>query len=96
MVIISPFLSPAFSAGVSSLTFEIKTPPASYLILEAAGLKKGSGVPNKDKVGKVTIEQLKEIANFKMVDLNAASLEAAVRTIAGSARSMGIEVEGTL
>lgn len=77
-----------------SFTFEIKTPPASYLILEAAGIKKGSGVPNKDKVGKVTRAQLEDIAKIKMADLNAASLEAAVRIIAGSARSMGVEVEG--
>lgn len=79
-----------------SFTFEVKTPPASFLILEAAGLKKGSGVPNKDKVGKVTVAQLEEIAKLKKADLNAASLEAAVRTIAGSARSMGVEVEGNV
>ena len=79
-----------------SFTFEVKTPPASFLILEAAGLKKGSGVPNKDKVGKVTVAQLEDIAKLKMADLNAASLETAVRTIAGSARSMGVEVEGNV
>lgn len=79
-----------------SFTFEVKTPPASFLIMEAAGLKKGSGVPNKDKVGKVTVAQLEEIAKIKMPDLNAASMEAAIRTIAGSARSMGVEVEGNV
>lgn len=79
-----------------SFTFEVKTPPASYLILEAAGLKKGSGVPHTNKVGKVTVAQLEEIAKLKMPDLNAASMEAAIRTIAGSARSMGVEVEGNV
>ena len=77
-----------------SFTFITKTPPAAVLILKAAGIKKGSGVPNKDKVGKVTRAQLEEIANMKEPDLTAASLDAAVRTIAGTARSMGVEVEG--
>ena len=77
-----------------SFTFIKKTPPASILLKKAAGIGKGSGVPNKDKVGKVTRAQLEEIAEAKMADLNAASLDAAVRIIAGSARSMGIEVEG--
>lgn len=77
-----------------SFTFIIKTPPAAFLLIKAAGLQKGSGRPNTEKVGKVTRKQVEEIANTKMPDLTASSLEAAVRTIAGSARSMGIEVEG--
>ena len=77
-----------------SFTFIKKTPPASILLKKAAGIKKGSGVPNQDKVGKVTRAQLEEIAETKMADLNAADMDAAVRIIAGSARSMGIEVEG--
>ncbi len=77
-----------------SFTFITKTPPASILLLKAAGLKKGSGTPNTDKVGTVTRAQLEEIANTKMQDLNAADLDAAVKTIAGSARSMGLNVEG--
>ena len=77
-----------------SFTFEIKTPPAAVLLRKAAGIAKGSGTPNSDKVGKVTRTQLEEIANAKMVDLNANDLDAAVRIIAGSARSMGIDVEG--
>jgi large subunit ribosomal protein L11 len=75
-----------------SFTFITKTPPAAVLLLRAAKLQKGSGVPNKDKVGKVTNDQLLEIARLKMPDLNAFSEEAAVRTIAGTARSMGIEI----
>ena len=75
-----------------SFTFVTKTPPASILLLRAAGLQKGSGVPNKNKVGKVTKKQVEEIATIKMPDLNAASLEAAVKTVEGTARSMGIEV----
>ena len=77
-----------------SYTFITKTPPASILLIKAAGLEKGSGVPNRDKVGKVTRKQVEEIARQKMPDLNAASLEAAIRTIEGTARSMGIEVQG--
>ncbi|MBT8423049.1 MAG: 50S ribosomal protein L11 [Gammaproteobacteria bacterium] len=77
-----------------SFTFIKKTPPASVLLKKAAGIKKGSGVPNMDKVGKVTRAQLEEIAETKMADLNAADMDAAVRIIAGSARSMGLEVEG--
>ena len=77
-----------------SFTYITKTPPASILLKKAAGLAKGSGKPNTDKVGKVTREQLEEIVKTKEADLTAASLEAGVRTIAGSARSMGIEVEG--
>ena len=76
-----------------SFTFVMKTPPASFLLKKAAGIKSGSGVPNKNKVGKVTRAQLEEIAKTKEPDLTAASLDAAVRTIAGSARSMGLDVE---
>jgi len=77
-----------------SFTFVKKTPPAAILLLKAAGLKKGSGTPNTVKVGKVNREQLEQIAKEKEPDLTAADMDAAVRTIAGSARSMGIEVEG--
>lgn len=77
-----------------SFTFVTKTPPASVLLKKAAGIKKGSGVPNKDKVGTVTREQLEEIAKTKEPDMTASDLDAAVRTIAGSARSMGLNVEG--
>jgi large subunit ribosomal protein L11 len=77
-----------------SFTFITKTPPASVLLKKAAGLSKGSGVPNRDKVGKVNRAQLEEIATTKMPDLTASDMDAAVRTIAGSARSMGIETEG--
>ncbi|MBP1752210.1 MAG: rplK [Geobacteraceae bacterium] len=75
-----------------SFTFITKTPPASVLIKKALGLEKGSSVPNKNKVGKLTKEQVSEIAKKKMPDLNAASLEAAMKTIEGTARSMGIEI----
>jgi len=75
-----------------SFTFVTKTPPASILLLKAAGLQKGSGTPNKDKVGKVTEKQVREIATQKMPDLNAASVETAIKSIKGTARSMGIEV----
>jgi len=77
-----------------SFTFEIKTPPAAVLLRKAAGIAKGSGTPNTAKVGTVTRAQLEEIATTKMVDLNANDMDAAVRIIAGSARSMGIDVEG--
>jgi large subunit ribosomal protein L11 len=77
-----------------SFTFVLKTPPASYLLTKAAGIAKGSSVPNKTKVGKVTRKQLEEIAKIKAADLTAADIHAAVRTIAGTARSMGIETEG--
>ena len=77
-----------------SFTFVTKTPPASILLLRAAGIPKGSGVPNKNKIGKVTKKQVEEIAKTKMPDLNAASLEAAIKTVEGTARSMGIEVTG--
>lgn len=76
-----------------SFTFETKTPPASYLLKKAAGIKSGSGRPNTEKVGTVTTAQLEEIVKTKESDLTASSLEAAVRTIAGSARSMGLVVE---
>jgi large subunit ribosomal protein L11 len=77
-----------------SFTFITKTPPAAVLLKKAAGIKSGSGEPNKNKVGSVTREQLEEIAKTKEPDLTAADLDAAVRTIAGSARSMGLNVEG--
>jgi len=77
-----------------SFTFVMKTPPASILIKKAAGIKSGSAKPHTDKVGKITRAQVEEIAKTKQPDLTAADLEAAVRTIAGSARSMGITVEG--
>jgi len=77
-----------------SFTFIIKTPPASFLLKKAADVPKGSGTPNTDKVGKVNRQQLEEIAKAKEPDLTAADMDAAVRTIAGTARSMGIETEG--
>jgi large subunit ribosomal protein L11 len=77
-----------------SFTFITKTPPAAVLLKKAAGLKSGSGTPNTVKVGRVNRKQLEEIAATKMSDLTAADMDAAVRTIAGTARSMGIEVEG--
>ncbi len=77
-----------------SFTFIIKTPPATVLIKKAAGLEKGSPRPHTDKVGKITKQQVEDIAKVKMPDLNAASLDAAMKTIAGSARSMGVVVEG--
>jgi large subunit ribosomal protein L11 len=77
-----------------SFTFVLKTTPASVLLKKAAGIKSGSAKPNSNKVGKVTVAQLEEIAKAKTPDLTAASMEAAVRTIAGTARSMGLEVEG--
>jgi large subunit ribosomal protein L11 len=77
-----------------SFTFILKTPPATVLIKKAIKLEKGSGKPHIEKVGKLTRAQVEEIAKLKMKDLNAADLEAAVRTIAGSARSMGVTVEG--
>jgi large subunit ribosomal protein L11 len=77
-----------------SFTFVIKSPPATVLIKKAVSLTKGSARPHTDKVGKITRAQLEEIAKTKMADMNAANLDAAVRTIAGSARSMGVSVEG--
>jgi large subunit ribosomal protein L11 len=77
-----------------SFTFITKTPPAAVLLKKAAGIKSGSGTPNSKKVGTVTRAQLEEIAATKMEDLNASDMEAAVRIIAGSARSMGLDVEG--
>ena len=77
-----------------SFTFITKTPPAAVLLRKAANVDKGSGTPNTSKIGKVTRAQLEEIAKLKMPDLTAADMDAAVRTIAGSARSAGIEVEG--
>ncbi len=77
-----------------SFDFVIKTPPAAVLLTEAAKIKKGSSVPNRDKVGSVTWDQVKQIAEAKMVDLNAFEVEAAMRMVAGTARSMGINVTG--
>ena len=77
-----------------SFTFELKTPPAAVLLKRAAKIAKGSGEPNREKVGKVTRDQLKEIAEMKARDLNAHDVDAAIQIIAGTARSMGIEVEG--
>ena len=75
-----------------SFSFETKTPPAAFLLRKAAGIKKGSAVPNRDKVGKVTMDQVREIAETKLKDLNAYDIDAAAQIIKGSARSMGIEV----
>ncbi len=77
-----------------SFTYELKTPPASFLILKAAGVNKGSGIPNKEKVGKITRAQVEEIAKMKMPDLNAHTIESAMKIIEGTARNMGIEVKG--
>ncbi len=77
-----------------SFTFIMKTPPASVLLRKVLGIPKGSSVPNRDKVGKATRAQLEQVAKLKEPDLTAADLDAAVRTIAGSARSMGVDVEG--
>jgi len=79
--------------GDKSFTFILKTPPAAVLIKKALGIAKGSGTPNKTKIGKITQAQLTEIANTKLEDLNANDIEAAKRIIAGTARSMGVEVE---
>jgi large subunit ribosomal protein L11 len=76
-----------------SFSFVLKTPPAAVLLLKAAGIEKGSGEPNRTKVAKVSQDQVREIATLKMVDLNAADVEAAMRMVAGTARSMGIEIE---
>ena len=76
-----------------SFSFITKTPPAAVLIMKAAKIEKGSGEPNRNKSGKLTMEQVEEIAKLKMPDLNAASLDAAIRTIMGTARSMGVEVK---
>ena len=77
-----------------SFTFETKTPPAAILLLKAAGVEKGSGSPNKDKIGKVTSKQVRDIAQLKLQDLNTTSLDSAIRTISGTARSMGLEIVG--
>jgi len=76
-----------------SFTFITKTPPASFLILKSLGIKKGSGVPNRDKVGEITNDQLKKIAEEKMKDLNANNIEGAIKIIAGTCRSMGVTVK---
>jgi large subunit ribosomal protein L11 len=77
-----------------SFTFVTKTPPAAILLKRAAGIAKGSGTPNKEKIGKVTREQIKEIATTKMPDLNAIDIDSAMKIVEGTARSMGIEVAG--
>jgi len=77
-----------------SFTFIMKTPPASVLIRKAIGIEKGSGAPNTNKVGKISRKQIEEVATTKQPDLTAADMDAAVRTIAGTARSMGVDVEG--
>ena len=79
-----------------SFEFEIKAPPAAVLLLNAAGIEKGSGVPNKDKVGKLTVDQLRTIVEEKGTELTAHGEVAAMKTLAGTARSMGIEIEGTI
>ncbi len=89
---LTPVIITVFSD--KSFTFVTKTPPASTLLVKAAKIPKGSSVPNKDKVGKVTLAQVKEIATLKMEDLNAASVEAAMKMVEGTARSMGIEIVG--
>lgn len=89
---LTPVIITVFSD--KSFTFVTKTPPASTLLVKAAKIPKGSSVPNKDKVGKVTLAQVKEIATLKMDDLNAASVEAAMKMVEGTARSMGIEIVG--
>ncbi len=88
--ILTPVIITVYSD--KSFTFVTKTPPASTLLKMAAKLQKGSSIPNKDKVGRVTHDQVKEIAQSKMADLNAASLDAAIKMVEGTARSMGIEV----
>jgi len=80
--------------GDRSFTFDMKTPPAAYLLKKAAGIKSGSGRPNTEKCGTVTRAQLEEIVTIKQADLTAADIDAGVRTIAGSARAMGLNVEG--
>jgi large subunit ribosomal protein L11 len=77
-----------------SFTYVLKTPPASFLIRKAAGIEKGSGIPNRDKVARITKAQLRDIATEKMKDLNATTVEAAEKIIAGTARSMGVEIAG--
>jgi len=89
--VITPVLLTVYSDR--SFDFITKTPPAAVLLKQAAGLAKGSGVPNKTKVGKVTMAQVRKIAESKMADLNAVDIEAAARMVAGTARSMGIVVE---
>ena len=79
-----------------SFTFVIKTPPASFLLLKAVGVAKGSATPHNQKIGKITLKQVEEIAKIKAPDLTAKDLKAAMRTIMGTARNMGIEVEGSL
>ena len=94
--LLSSFVLPVLVTFFSdkSFTFEIKSPPAAVLLLKATGLQSGSAVPQRDKVGKVTREQLAEIAKIKMQDLNCTNEDAAISMIAGTARSMGITVDG--
>jgi len=80
--------------GDRSFTFELKTPPASVLLKKAAGVESGSGVPNKNKIAKITRAKVREIAELKKQDLNSYDVEAAMRMVEGTARSMGIEVQG--
>jgi large subunit ribosomal protein L11 len=87
---ITPVVVTVFSDR--SFTFITKSPPAAALLKQAAGIVKGAGVPNRDKVGRVTAEQVRQIAETKMADLNAITVEAAMRIVAGTARSMGIEI----
>jgi large subunit ribosomal protein L11 len=87
---VTPVIITVFSDR--TFTFITKTPPASVLLTKAAGVDKGSGVPNRTKVGKVTMKQVEEIAKLKMPDLNASTLDAAISMVKGTARSMGIEV----
>lgn len=79
-----------------SFTFITKTPPAAVLILKELGLQSGSSVPNRDKVGKMSLEQLEKIAQIKLPDLNTDDIKAAMRTVAGTARSMGVDIEGEI
>ncbi|MEM6750928.1 MAG: 50S ribosomal protein L11 [Planctomycetota bacterium] len=79
-----------------SFTFEVKSPPVAVLIMDKAGLKQGSGEPNTKKVGKLTVDQVREIAEEKYKELSAVTIEAAMRTVAGTARSMGVTIEGEM
>jgi large subunit ribosomal protein L11 len=88
--LIIPVIVTVFRDKSFDLTY--KSPPASVLLCKAAGVEKGSGVPNKEKVGKVTLQQVREVAQLKMKDLNTSDLDAACRVVAGTARSMGIDV----
>ncbi len=82
--------------GDRSFTFETKTPPASVLVLKELGVKSGSGVPNRNKIGSLNSDQIRKIAEIKLPDLNTSDMSAAMRTIAGTCRSMGVDIEGDL